>query len=140
MALGRDFLEFAEERLSVLGSVRIKKMFGGAGVYCDGLFFALLDDDQLFLKVDDANRAAFEKAGLSPFIFRPKEGPPVAMGYYGAPETVWDDEDEMRLWAGLALDAARRAAAKKAPKRSARAPARDASAGSKSRNATRGKR
>lgn len=140
MALGRDFLAFAEERLSVLGSVRIKKMFGGAGVYCDGLFFALLDDDQLFLKVDDANRAAFEKAGLSPFIFRPKEGPPVAMGYYGAPETVWDDEDEMRLWAGLALGAARRAAAKKPAKRAPKASTRKAAALAPSGRATRKKR
>ncbi|MBY0422810.1 MAG: TfoX/Sxy family protein [Parvularculaceae bacterium] len=124
MALGRDFFDFAAERLSPLGEIRIRKMFGGAGVYCDGLFFALLDDDLLYLKTDDLNRAAFEAAGLAPFIFRPKDGPPVAMSYYGAPETVWDDEDDMRRWAGLALDAARRAASKKPAKPIDRAAAR----------------
>ncbi len=126
MALGRDFLAFAEERLSVLGSIRIKKMFGGAGVYCDELFFALLDDDLLYLKTDDLNRAEFEAAGLAPFIFQPKDGPPVAMSYYGAPETVWDDEDDLRRWAGLALEAARRTAARKPAPRRAKPTARKA--------------
>ena len=116
MALGKDFEAFAAERLSVLGEIRTRRMFGGAGVYCDGLFFALLDDDELFLKVDDVSRPAFEAAGLGPFIFRPKDGPPVAMAYHHAPETIFDDEDEMRRWAGLAIDAARRAAVRKAPK------------------------
>lgn len=113
MALGRDFLDFAEERLAPLGAINIKKMFGGAGVYCDGLFFALLDDDQLFFKTDDGNRAAFEAEGLKPFVFRPKEGPAMTMGYHAAPESVWDDEDDMLRWGGLALAAARRAATRK---------------------------
>lgn len=120
MALGRDFLVFAQERLAVLGTIRIKMMFGGAGVYCDELFFALLDDGQLYLKADDDNRAAFEKASLKQFMFQQKDGRAVGMSYYAAPETVFDDEDEMCLWAGLALGAARRAAVKKPAKPKAR--------------------
>lgn len=131
MTLGKDFEAYAAERLAALGSIRIKRMFGGAGVYCDGLFFALLDDDELYLKVDDETRPLFENAGLKPFVFQPKEGPAVAMSYFRAPETALDDEDELRRWAGLALDAARRAAARKGG--SSRAPRKKATGAAKAR-------
>ena len=116
MALGKDFVAFVEERLSGLGVICIKKMFGGAGVYCDGLFFALLDDDELYLKADDETRGAFEAARLRQFTFTAKDGPTMAMSYYRAPESIFDDEDELRRWTGLALEAARRAARKKTAK------------------------
>jgi DNA transformation protein len=86
-------------------------MFGGAGVYCDDLFFALLDDDAVFLKVDDDTRKEFERRGLVAFSFEMKDGTRAEMnGYYAAPEEVFDDEDELKRWTNLALDASRRAA------------------------------
>lgn len=116
MALSDGYAAFIEERLAGLGTIRIKKMFGGAGVYCQDLFFALLDDDMLYFKADDVSRAEFEAAGLRRFVFEPKNGPPVPMSYYAAPDSVFDDDDEMRLWAGRAIAAARRAAAAKPEK------------------------
>lgn len=119
MALGKEFEAFASERLSVLGEISVRRMFGGAGVYCDGLFFALLDDDELYLKSDDETRATYEAAGLTQFSYQLKDGPRQSMAYYRAPEEVFDDEDELRRWARLALGAAARAAAKK-PKKAAK--------------------
>lgn len=119
MALGDKYAAYIEERLGRFGSIRIRKMFGGAGVYCDGLFIALLDDDMLYFKADDATREAFEKEGLKRFIFQPKDGPAMAMNYYAAPETAYEDDDELRRWTALALEAARRQTAGK-PKKTAK--------------------
>lgn len=116
MAVSASFLAFASDLLAPFGDISIRKMFGGAGVYCDGLFFALLDDEAIWLKVDDETRPAFERAGLQPFKFEMKDGSMASMSYYGAPGEFYDDADETGRWTALALDAARRAAnSKKKP-------------------------
>lgn len=83
-------------------------MFGGAGLYCDGLFFALVADDVLYFKVDDSNRADYEAAGMGPFKpFPDKQG---VMQYYEVPIDVLENRQTLRDWAEKALDVARRKA------------------------------
>lgn len=113
MPVSSSFIAHLTECLSGLGPVTIKRMFGGAGVYCDGVMFGLIDDDVLFLKADDTSKAAFEAEGLGPFVYDGK-GKPITMSYWRAPERLSDDPDEMVAWARAALDVARRAAAGKA--------------------------
>ncbi len=111
MAISASFIDHAKELFAPFGDIRIRKMFGGAGVYCDELFFALLDDDAVFLKVDGETRKEFEKRGLSSFSFEMKDGTRAEMnGYFAAPEDIFDDENELKRWTTLALDAASRAA------------------------------
>jgi len=111
MALSSSFLDHAKELFAPFGDIRIRKMFGGAGVYCDDLFFALLDDDAVFLKVDEETRGEFETRGLAPFSYESKEGEVMVMkGYFAAPEVIFEDDDELKHWGTMALDAARRAA------------------------------
>lgn len=98
-----------------LGPVTVKRMFGGAGVYADGVMFGLIEDDTLYLKADDTTRAAFVEEGQTPFVFDGATGP-VAMSYWRVPERLYDDPDEMVEWARRALGVARAAAARK-PKR-----------------------
>ncbi len=122
MAISASFIDHAKELFASFGDIRIRKMFGGAGVYCDELFFALLDDDTVFLKVDEETRKEFLRRGLAPFSFEMKDGARTEMnGYFAAPEEIFDDEDELKRWATLALDAAARAAKfkKKAGKKKA---------------------
>jgi DNA transformation protein len=109
------------EELAPLGPVRIRRMFGGAGVSLDGLSIGLIADDVLYLKCDAASTPHFVAQGLEPFVYV-KNGQPMAMSYRQAPDAALDDGDTLRQWAGLALAAARRAAAKRAP--SARRPRR----------------
>jgi DNA transformation protein len=85
-------------------------MFGGAGVFCDGLMFALIADDMLYLKSDAGSQAAFEAEGLAPFSYATRSGRNTIMSYRRAPERVLDDPDEMLAWGRLGLAAARRAA------------------------------
>ena len=96
-------------------------MFGGAGIYCNGAIFAISADDDIWFKVDDVTRAEFEAAGLHPFEVE-MNGKTGTMSYYNAPEEIYDDNDALRHWTGLALDAsarARKPAKKKTAKKKA---------------------
>jgi len=118
MVISEDFLDFLKDQLRGLGPITARRMFSGAGIYCDGIIFALLLRDTLHFKVDDANRAAYEAEGMQPFTYTAR-GKPVRMeAYWRVPERLLDDPDEMLLWARDALAAGRRAAAgKKKPQR-----------------------
>jgi DNA transformation protein len=113
MAVRNSTLESLKDLLHGLGPVSVRRMFGGVGLFSDGLMFALVDDDELYLKADDASRADFEAEGLPPFSYETSGGRHTIMSYWRAPERVLDDPDEMRAWAGKAMAAARRAAGRK---------------------------
>jgi len=113
MSASADYLDYMHELLSPLGSIRTKRMFGGAGIYCDELFFALVIDDVLYLKVDDQNRADFEREGLEAFSYE-TGGKIATMSYYRAPDEAMDSPALMLPWARSALAAALRAQAQKA--------------------------
>ena len=82
-----------------------KRMFGGVGLYCDGRFFGLIDDDTLYLKVDDVNRGDFLARHMAPF--RPyKDRPELSMSYYQAPVDVIEDPEQLVVWARASLRAA----------------------------------
>ena len=112
------FTELCIEMLSPLGPVRVRRMFGGQGVYVDGLFVAIIDDGQLFLKSDDVNRARFDAAGCAHFTF-PKDGEDIVTSYRRPPEEALESPPLMLPWARLALEAALRAANAKAAEASA---------------------
>lgn len=96
---------------------RLRRMFGGYGIFCDGVMFGLIADDVLFLKVDHMTRANFLEAGAEPFIYE-KAGKPVEMSYVTAPDDAAENPDELRPWAHMALAAANRTkSAKPARKR-----------------------
>ena len=91
----RNFIEFLKEQLAPLGHVTTRRMFSGAGIYCDGVIFALVLRDVVHFKVDDGNRAAYAAEGLQPFSYQAK-GRTVQMGaYWRVPERLFDDPDEM---------------------------------------------
>lgn len=118
MAVSAEYKEFVIEQLEPLGPVRIRNMFGGAGVYLDDLMFGLIAGETLFFKVDDRNRADYEAEEMGPFVYEPPSGKSVAMSYYELPERLYDDADEIVAWARKALDAALAAkASKPAPKK-----------------------
>lgn len=101
------FIEFLHELLEPLGVVATRRMFGGHGVYCDGLFIAIVVEGRLYLKVDAGTEAAFSRAGSAPFVYESK-GEPIRMSYWSAPEEALDSPDQMRPWARLAIEAALR--------------------------------
>ncbi len=109
MAERSELGTYLEEALSPLGCVVTKRMFGAAGLYCDGTFFAILDDGVLYLKVDEAERGQFEREGSKPFTYQAKGRTIAIASYYRAPERLLDDEQELVAWARRSVEAARRA-------------------------------
>lgn len=123
MAVSASFLDYVKELFAPFGAIAVRRMFGGAGVYCDDLFFAIVDDDVIYLKTDGQSGEEFELRGLEPFTFETKDGRIESMSYYSAPGEIFENEDELKRWTSLALDAAMRAARlkkKPARKRTAR--------------------
>lgn len=106
------FENFVIDQLSELGEVVPRPMFGGIGLYCETLFFGIIARDELYLKVDDQTRGAFEAAGSS--AFRPFDDRPGSMQYYGVPLEVLESAPELVRWARRALETAARAASRAA--------------------------
>lgn len=117
MSVSAHFREFLIEQMAGFGPVAIRPMFGGAGVMRDGRMFALIDDDVLYFKADDATRPAFVAENLPQFTYLARAGKEMEMNYYRAPERCLDDADEMANWCRMAYGVALKAAAKKKPKK-----------------------
>lgn len=140
MTASDSFVDFLKDSLSGLGPVNVRRMFGGAGVYADGVMFGLVTQDTLYLKADVQSQRAFEAEGLQPFKYEGR-GRVIAMSYWRIPERLLDDPDEMVIWARRALLAARIAAAEGRPKRASRAkPRRKKRAARRPASARRGTR
>ena len=111
MAVSPSYKSYVLDQLTGPSPVTAKAMFGGVGLYCQGLFFALIADDTLYLKVDDLTRPDFERMGSAPF--RPYEDDAHVMHYYELPADVLEDREAVRAWVERAIEVARRAAEKK---------------------------
>ena len=123
----RQLVDHCLELLSPLGAATARRMFGGWGIYLEGLMFALIAFERLYLKVDDTTRAQWEAAGCEPFVYEGK-GKPVRMSYYTPPHEAMEAPDLMLPWARMALGAALRARAQSARPARVRAPASASSA------------
>lgn len=94
-----------------------KRMFGGVGIYSQGLFFALIAEDRLYFKVDDSTRPVYERLGMEPFRPFGEDG---AMGYYEVPADMVEDTVQLAPWMYKAIAVATEAKHAKARSRSRR--------------------
>ena len=97
MAVSNSYLTFVLEQLDGVPGVVTKRMFGGVGIYSGEAFFAVIDNDTLFFKVDDELRPQYVNRGMPPF--QPIPGKPAMTGYYQVPTSVLEDADELARWA-----------------------------------------
>jgi len=109
------FVERVLGLLLPLGPVRSRAMFGGWGLYLDGIMFALIAWDRLFFKVDEENKPRFADAGSVAFTYQGKSKP-IEMSYWEAPAGSLEGPEALLPWAESGLAAARRKNAKKKPK------------------------
>ena len=104
--------EFIRDLFAPFRPVTMKRLFGGAGLYADGLMFGLMFDGAIYLKVDDTSIPDFEREGSRPFVYtRAKSKTRVgraSLSYWRLPERLYDDPDELAVWASHALAIAER--------------------------------
>ena len=115
MVASKSFAEFLCEQLAPLGSIKLRRMFGKTGVFCDGLMLGMVQADALYFRVDDDTREAFKEAEASPPLNYAKQGATIDLAFWRAPERLFDEPDELVNWARIALSAARRVALKRDP-------------------------
>lgn len=118
MAITDSFKDYISDQLQYLervGHVSIKKMFGGAGIYFDGLIFGVINnEDVLFFKVDDSNRSDYVSIGMMPF--KPFADKPMVMPYYEVPEEVVENMERLAEWASKAIEVSQKTLPKKKKK------------------------
>ena len=114
MKQSSPFVAFLDEVFRLFGPVHARRMFGGYGIYHDGLMIGLVADDVLYLKTDALTAPRFEEAGSSPFEYT-KNGVSMKMSYASAPVEIFDDPEAAKEWASRAFEAALRSR-RKAPK------------------------
>lgn len=108
----KEFAAHIVDLMQSLGPVSARRMFGGHGIFLDGLMFALIADGTLYLKADPQSRDRFLSSGLEPFTYS-KKGKPISLSYYQAPAETLEDREQMKEWANLAFGCALKAAADK---------------------------
>jgi DNA transformation protein and related proteins len=111
MSVTDSYKAFILEQLRDAGSIAARRMFGGIGLYLEGTFFGLIDDDVLYFKVDDTTRPDFERSGSRPF--RPYGEGSYSMQYYEVPADVLEDRSSLKEWTGKAVAVARSSATAK---------------------------
>jgi DNA transformation protein len=110
-----EFVDYVVELMADWAPASARKMFGGYGLYREGLMFALIADDELFFKTDSDNVAQFERAGSRPFAYQGRNRV-VQMSYWSAPAASLDSPAEMSGWCQSAYGSALRAHAVNASK------------------------
>ncbi len=111
--MDRDFLI---DLFADFGPVTIRKMFSGFGISADGTNFALALRSGLYFRADEQSIPQFEAEGSKPFQYQTRAKTVTVNSYWELPARLFDDSEELSVWARTALAAAQRAALKKRPK------------------------
>ncbi|MGL4313658.1 MAG: TfoX/Sxy family protein [Sphingomonas sp.] len=112
MALDTSLVDRVAEAMAPIGTVTMRRMMGGATLYCDGIIFAIVADDGLWFKSDATSDDEWDAAGCARFTYDFGHGKIGSMNYRRAPDDVYDDADVLRQWASLGLAAGQRAPVK----------------------------
>ncbi len=110
MAVNEDYLNYIKDQLIEFGDIEVKKMFGGAGLYRDGVIFGIIGGGVFRLKADDTNQKDFEAKGMGPLRSEKMKN---IMPYWEVPADILDNRTELAKWAAKSFKVAQRTAKKK---------------------------
>lgn len=98
MGSSKDYAQYVtEDLMAEIDGISARAMFGGFGMYKDGIIFGLIIENQLYFKVDETNVEKYKNAGSKPFEYD-KRGKATTFGYWLVPETILDNLEELRMW------------------------------------------
>jgi DNA transformation protein len=117
MPTSKDFAEYVvSDLLGHMDGISYKSMFGGHGFYMHGLIFGINVEDELYLKVDETNKEAFESRGSTPFIYEGGKRP-MPMPYWQTPADILEDREKLAEWVKASAEITRKKNAKKSLKK-----------------------
>ena len=99
-----------DDLFAPFGRIALKRFFGGEGIYAGPTMIGMVFDDTIYFKTDDETRRAFTAEACRPFTFK-KGGETVVTGWFALPERLYDDPEELAVWARAALKTAEAAPA-----------------------------
>lgn len=111
--------ETIRELFVAFGPVEVRRLFGGAGLYADGVMFGLVSGGEIYLKADADGAARFAREGCGLFEYGTRYGRRAIKSYWRLPERLYDDAEELARWARAAVTAAQATKAKKPARRRA---------------------
>jgi DNA transformation protein len=112
----KEFVNYLVDLMQSIGPVTAKSMFGGHGIFLNKLMFALVADSALYFKTGKELENELKLRGSEAFTYN-KKGKPIKMSYYQAPEEALENQDDMKVWASKAYNAALQAAEKNPKKK-----------------------
>ncbi len=92
-----------DDLFAPFGRIVVRRMFGGEGLFRDGLMFAIVHEDRLYFKTSEESRQAFIAEGTGPLFYKFKNAEGVLTSYYELPDRLYDDPDELAEWARAAF-------------------------------------
>jgi DNA transformation protein len=108
VAIDQGLVDWVAETMAPIGDVTMRRMFGGAALYCDGIIFALLADGDLWFKADAASAAEWDALGADRFTYGKAGGKVGVTSYRRAPGDAHDDPEAVRRYGAMGLAASRR--------------------------------
>jgi len=112
-----EFVEYVtKDLLAELTGVTSRAMFGGYGIYKDGIIFGMIVDDELYLKVDDTNKKEYQKMGSTPFTYKSKEGKEISMSYWKISGEILEDRERLTDLADISYNISKKLALDKGKK------------------------
>ncbi len=104
MSRDTGFLQYIlEEVLTDVPGITSRGMFGGFGLYKDGIIFGMIIEDQLYFKVNDSTRKEYIDRGSTPFMYEGKNKKQVSLNYYILPSEILENREEIGEWVEKAV-------------------------------------
>src|SRR5438552_3162781 len=104
-----EFFEYIKDLFVEIDGITYRRMFGGYGIYKNGLTFAIIFKGSLYCRVDELTRGNYEKLGSQTFVYETKTGPRVLKSHLELPSAILEDPDELTIWIEKSYQAARKA-------------------------------
>lgn len=106
------FVDYVVDTLSAFGEIKSKSMFGGHGIYKDGVIVGLIIEDELFFKVDESNKQDYIDHNSSPFSYD-RGDKVISMSYWRVPLDILEDSDPLGIWVEKSFEASQKVKRKK---------------------------
>ncbi|WP_300583959.1 TfoX/Sxy family protein [Marivita sp.] len=104
MAVSDEQIAFVRDLFRGLPSITTRKMFGGLGIYSEGVIFAVIGPEEtLLLKARGPLAEDLAAEGCEQWSYEGKSGKPSRMPYWTLPDAALDDPEEACTWARRSL-------------------------------------